>query len=104
MAFLVLVLDDGYEQALPRKTHVDQHLAFQKSIILAVAPAVERIVPTIDDAPMIHVADGLDMRIDPVIDVVDVAQGLGGKVDVAGGGPRGAAFALVALAEVAPAI
>src|SRR5947209_19775372 len=49
MTFVVLVLDHGHEQRLARQAFLDQELALQKRIILAIALAVGWIIPLVDD-------------------------------------------------------
>ena len=104
VALVVLVLDDGHQQRLRREALLGEQLALQQRVILAVALAVGRVVPLVDDAPVIHVRDGFDVLVHPAIDALDFLERLGGQFDIARHGGACVAFALVALAKIDPAV
>src|SRR5271163_932064 len=105
MAFAAEVADDRHQQRLPRKAALDQELALEQRVDLAVAFAVDRIVPMVERRPpMVEVADRLDRAVDLVVDVVEDFPGLRGQADVRRLElAKGALFA-VAIAEVDPAV
>ena len=68
VAFALLVAHHRDQQRLARPSGVDQHLALQQHVVLAVAVAVRRQRPFLDHAPMIHVGHRLDGLVDPAVD------------------------------------
>src|SRR6201996_1477154 len=105
MAFAIEVANDRHEQGLARKAAVDKHFALEQSIDLAVALAVDRIVPMVEGrAPMVEVADRLDGVVDPVVDLVEDLPALPGEAHIHGLELAERALFAVAIAEVDPAV
>jgi hypothetical protein len=62
MALAIEVANDRHQQGLARKAAVDEQLALEQSIDLAVPLAVDRIVPMVERrSPMVEVADRLEL-------------------------------------------
>ena len=68
VAFALLVAHHRDQQGLARPAGVDQHLALQQHVVLAVAVTVRRQRPFLDHTPMIHVGHRLDGFVDPAVD------------------------------------
>src|SRR5260370_27117870 len=105
MAFDVEIAHDRHQQSLSREDTLDQQLALEQRIDLAVALAVDRIVPVIERrTPMVEVADRLDCVIGESIDLVERLPGLLVEANVQWLEPAERAFLRMTVAEVNPAI
>ena len=103
VAFALLVAHHRDQQRLARPAGVDQHLALQQHIVLAVAIAVGRQRPFLDHAPMIHVGHRLDGFVDPVVDPDQIAPCRLRHHDIARLRSAAAALAGIVGAEFNPA-
>src|SRR6202789_3719169 len=105
MALAVEVANDRHQQGLARKAAVDEQLALEQRIDLAVALAVDRIVPMVERrSPMVEVADRLDRVVHLVVDLVEDLPALPGQADIHGLELAERALFAVAIAEVDPAV
>ena len=99
------VAHDRHQQRLTGEAALDQELALEQSIDLAVALAVDRIVPVVErGAPMIEVADRLDRGVGEGVDLVERLPDLAGQVDVDRLELAERALLGVAVAEIDPAV
>ncbi len=74
MALAIEVAHDRHQQRLARKAAFDQELALEQGVDLAVALAVDRIVPMVEHgAPMVEVADRLDRAVDAALTSLSIA-------------------------------
>src|SRR6202789_253487 len=105
MALAVEVANDRHQQGLARKAAVDEQLALEQSIDLAVALAVDRIVPMVERrAPMVEVADRLDRVVHLVVDLVEDLPALLRQAHIHGLELAERALLAVPIAEVDPAV
>ena len=58
-----LVDDDRHADGAPWQAGIDKHLALEELIVLAVALAVAREIPAVDDAPVLGVGGRLDLPV-----------------------------------------
>src|SRR5277367_5929568 len=105
MAFAAEVADDRHQQRLPRKAALDQQLALEQGVDLAVALAVDGIVPMVERRPpMVEIADRFDRAVDLVVDVIEGFPHLPGKAHVHRPELAEGALFAVAIAEVDPSV
>ena len=105
VAFAAEVAHDRHQQRLAGEAALDQELPLEQRIHLAVALAVDRIVPVVEQgAPMVEVADRLDHAVGHGVDVVEGLPHLAGHVDVHRIELAERAFLGVPVAEVDPAV
>src|SRR6202171_6138157 len=103
VAFALLVAHHRDQQRLARPAGIDQHLALQQHVVLAVAEAVRRQRPFLDHAPMIHVGHRLDVFVDPAVDPQQVSPCRLRHHDIARLGGAAAAIAGIVGTEFDPA-
>src|SRR6478736_5163279 len=105
MALAIEVANDRHQQGLARKAAVDEQLALKQSIDLAVALAVDWIVPMVERrSPMVEVADRLDRVVCPQVDLIEDLPRLPGQAHIHGLELAKRALFAVAIAEVDPAV
>src|ERR1700677_315291 len=105
MALAIEVANDRYQQGLARKAAVDEQLALEQSINLAVALAVDRIVPMVERrSPMVEVADRLDRVVHPVVCLFEGLPALFRPGHIEGLVLAGGAVCIGGIAEVDPAV
>src|SRR6185437_2601306 len=105
MALALEILDDGHQQRLAREAGLDEQFALVERINLAVALAVDGIIPMVEHgAPMGEVGHRLDGGVDAAVDAVERAPGGAGHADVERLQLAEVAFLGPAAAEVHPAV
>ena len=81
MSLIVCVEDHGQQQRRTRPAGFYKQFLFQKDIVVAIAGAVVRVGPPVDDAElvdsvMIVVADALNLVIDEAVDLLQLRSAL----------------------------
>ena len=102
MTLIVFVLHDCHQKRLTRETFSDEDLALEQRKVLAIAFAVGRVVPLIDNAPMLHVRYRFDMGIDPLVNPFDLLHRPRRQTDVERRERTAAAFSSITAAEIQP--
>src|ERR1700734_2922233 len=105
VAFAAEVADDRHQQRLPGKAALDQELALEQGVDLAVPLAVDRIIPMVERrTPMVEVADRFDRVVHLVVYLVQGLPALLRQAHIHGLELAEGALFIVAIAEVDPAV